>query len=247
MRPSRALLVLGVIAAPPTALVAQIPDSFQNLQVLPKTISRDSLVQIMRGISLSLNVRCQYCHVGGENPNSLRGVEFHKDDDPDKVKARFMMRMLDSLNRVVLAALPERDQPAVVMECKTCHRGWARPQLLTQELARVLDTAGVDAMVARYRALRERAGMQGSFDFGEWEMNLFAERLARGAKLAEAAAVYGLNFEFFPRSPSIAVGLAELAEKMGDTVKAVRLWEKVLELDPENRAAQDRLKKLRTG
>ena len=76
---------------------AQIPDAFTNLQVLPEDISRNSLVQIMRGFSFTLGVRCQYCHVGGDGI-SFEGVAFDKDDDEDKCKARFMMRMVETLN-----------------------------------------------------------------------------------------------------------------------------------------------------
>jgi hypothetical protein len=100
--------VLGLLATAAWLVAtegeAQIPERFTNLKVLPQNISRDSLVQIMRGISLSLNVRCQYCHVGGDGV-SFAGVTFDKDDDPDKLKARFMLRMVDSLNRFVLPSL----------------------------------------------------------------------------------------------------------------------------------------------
>lgn len=192
-----------------TLLALQIPGSFTNLQVLPRDISRDSLIQIMRGISLSLNVRCQYCHVGGDGV-SFVGVEFSKDDDPDKLKARFMLRMVDSLNRFVLPRLPGRGANPVQVVCKTCHRGAALPLVLTQLLERVRADSGIAAAVARYRQLRQDAAMAGRFDFGEWEMNLWAERLAVGGKPADAIAVYELNLEFFPGSQAIASALSRL-------------------------------------
>src|SRR5688572_6121629 len=157
--------------------LTQLPDSFTNLKVLPRDIKRDSLIQVMRGFSLSLNVRCQYCHVGGDG-QSFQGVEFGKDDDPDKRKARFMLRMVDSLNRLVLPNLPELGGRAPLqITCKTCHRGAARPELLTQRLERVRDSIGVDSAVALYRRLRTDHGLAGRYDFTEWEMNLWAERL----------------------------------------------------------------------
>jgi len=191
------------------AAAAQIPSTFTNLQALPKDISRDSLVQIMRGFSLSLNVRCQYCHVGGDGV-SFTGVDFAKDDDPDKLKARFMLRMVDSLNRVVLPLLPGRGANPVRVECKTCHRGAAQPLLLTQQLERVRADSGIAAALARYRKLRQDEGLAGRFDFTEWEMNLWAERLAKAGKVPEAIAVYELNLEFFPESQAIKGALQRL-------------------------------------
>jgi hypothetical protein len=67
MRPIRALLLAALpaaaLAAGAAPLSAQVPERFENLKVLPRDISRDSLTQIMRNFSFSLGVRCQYCHV----------------------------------------------------------------------------------------------------------------------------------------------------------------------------------------
>ncbi len=217
-----------VLVANPAS--AQIPDKFTNLKVLPADIRRDSLLSIMRGFSLSLGVRCQYCHVGG-NGVSFEGVEFAKDDDVHKQRARFMLRMVDSLNRVVLPRLPGLTGAPLRIECKTCHRGGPRPLLLTQELELVRDTAGMAAAVARYRALREAEAMDGRYDFGEWEMNLWSERLAAAGRGEDAIAAYQLNLEFFPRSQSILGSLARLYEST-DRAKAIEYWERVLVLRP---------------
>jgi hypothetical protein len=222
---------------------AQLPTSFTNLQVLPRDISRDSLTQIMRGFSLSLNVRCQYCHVGGDGV-SFAGVEFARDDDPDKVKARFMLRMVDSLNRVVLPRLPGVSATPVRIECKTCHRGAARPLLLTQLLERVRADSGIAPAMARYRQLRQDAGMAGRFDFGEWEINLWAERLARTERPTDAIAVYELNLEFFPRSASILTALGRLHETT-DRAKAIAYFERALLIQPADTVLRRRLEGLK--
>lgn len=235
-------LFLSMTSASPVR--AQIPDEFTNLRVLPEDISRDSLVNVMRGFSFALGVRCQYCHVGGDGV-SFEGVEFAKDDDPDKRKARFMMRMTQNLNRHVLPLIPERDEPLLQMQCKTCHRGLSRPTLLTQDLAWIIDEHGVDSATTRYRTLRERIGMAGAYDFGEWEMNTLAERLEADGRLRDAIAVYELNGEFFPESVSIAFSLGRLHEAVGDTAAAVLSYERVLELRPAHGAARARLEALR--
>ena len=64
----RVSLLLAVLSSGAGACpaAAQIPEKFVNLQVLPKDLARDSLVQIMRGFSFALGVRCQHCHSGGD-------------------------------------------------------------------------------------------------------------------------------------------------------------------------------------
>ncbi len=236
------VMLLAVMAASPAN--AQIPDTFTNLQVLPQDISRDSLIQVMRGFSFALGVRCQHCHVGGDGI-SFEGVEFDKDDDPDKRRARFMMRMVENLNGYVLPLTPERTEPPVVVECKTCHRGVARPLLLKQELLLVTHDAGVDSAVARYRQLREDFALSGSYDFGEWETNQVAERLEAEGRIADAIAIYEMNAEYYPESLSIAATLGRLYEEEGDVQAAIRSYERVLELRPGHQGAQRRLEALR--
>ena len=236
------LLILALVQS--TGEVrAQIPDKFTNLKVLPSDITRDSLVRIMRGISLSLNVRCQYCHVGGDGV-SFAGVTFEKDDDPDKLKARFMLRMVDSLNRVVLPSIPGLQRAPLRIECKTCHRGSARPLLLTQLLEEVRDSAGIDAVVSRYRALRQNQSTAGRYDFGEWEMNLWAERLASQGRKSDAVAVYELNLEFFPRSASILIALGTLLEST-DRPRAIQYFERAAAVQPADTVLQRRLQRLK--
>ena len=223
---------------------AQVPEKFTNLQVLPKTIPRDSLVNIMRRVSLSQEVRCQYCHKSEDNV-SFKGVDFASDDKLSKRRARFMLRMVDSLNSVVLPNLPGLEGKALRIECKTCHRGWHRPLLLTQELAEVIDTGGIAAAVARYKTLREKESMEGRWDFGEWEMNLWSETLAAAGKDSQAIAMYELNLEYFPKSTSILTNLGRLYEK-SDRAKAISYFERALAIQdiPQVRKRVDSLKAL---
>lgn len=238
------LVTLGIAIVAGGTAVAQIPERFTNLQVLRADIPRDSLVQIMRSFSLSLGVRCQYCHVGGDGV-SFAGVEFAKDDDPDKRKARFMLRMVDSLNRVVLPAIPDLGRAPLRIECKTCHRGLARPFLLTQRLEQRRDSASIEAALALYRELRRDAGMAGRYDFGEWEMNLWAERLAAMGRRSEAVDVYELNLEYFPESGSILIALGQLHE-LSDPARALRYYRRALEKQPGNVELQRRIRRIET-
>ncbi len=241
-----AALAFGLILVGSPLVAAQIPDEFTNLRVLPEDITPDDLLQVMRRFSLELGVRCQYCHVGGDDI-SFEGVGFSSDDNPDKRKARFMLRMVNNLNTSVLPLIPERDEPSVEITCKTCHRGGPKPRLLSQELRIALDTQGADSTSALYRRLREFAGMSGRYDFGEWEMNSLAETLAREDRYQDAIAIYELNAEFYPESFSIFRSLGQLYEQVSDVEAAIRSYERALEIRPGNPGVETRLGELKGG
>ena len=133
-RIATAALVLASPLASPLAAQQRQPQPPQNLQVLPKDIARPELTAIMRGFSQSLGVRCEHCHALRDGvtqepgqPIRINQLNLPSDANPRKDKARFMMRMTDSLNRVVLASLPDRRDPPVTVSCMTCHRRSAVP------------------------------------------------------------------------------------------------------------------------
>ena len=222
---------------------AQIPEQFQNLQVLPAGIARDSLVQIMRGFSFALGVRCQYCHAGGDGI-SFVGVKFDSDDKATKRTARFMIQMVDSLNRSVLAALPSRSDPPVVVQCVTCHRGLSKPTTLEAVLRKTIEQSGVDSAIRQYRGLRERVALNGYFDFTEWRINELARHLVAANKIPEAIAILEMNGEFNPNSASIPFELGELYRQRGEKDKAIASFQKALQVNPQNQQARQRLTEL---
>ena len=154
-----------------------------------------------------------------------------------------MMRMVDSLNRVVLAALPDRRNPPVRVECVTCHRGSPVPQTLATVLSELIDKFGVDSAIARYRALRQDMA-SGRYDFSEQSVNELARRLAERGKTAEAVSMLQMNQEFYPNSPQIDFMLAELYLKRGERDKAIERYRAVLARQPNNPQAKRRLDEL---
>ncbi len=102
-----------------------IPDKFTNLQVLPKDISKDQLVDIMRTFSHSLGVRCDFCHeFKDEKP------DFASDVKDEKNAARNMMKMVHTINTNYmpkLEPLPGEEKKQTGVNCWTCHRGEKEP------------------------------------------------------------------------------------------------------------------------
>jgi hypothetical protein len=118
-----ALLLLvgaGAVRATPEP---QLPKTFTNLQVLPKTIAGADLVNMMKGFTSALGVRCEHCHEGGPE---LAKFNFASDAVPAKAVARRMMQMAAAINGDLLKDVGDAArQPKVT--CFTCHRGARTP------------------------------------------------------------------------------------------------------------------------
>src|SRR3989304_2757001 len=85
------------------------PEKPKNLQVLNKDWPGSRLSPIMRGFTRSLGVRCSHCHVGEEG-KSLSTFDFASDANPNKDRAREMLRMLGSVNNHLKKIEPSGDK-----------------------------------------------------------------------------------------------------------------------------------------
>ncbi|HYE96144.1 MAG TPA: c-type cytochrome [Rubricoccaceae bacterium] len=110
-------------ASSPTAAAADTSGGFENLEVLPDSISHDRLMAVMQGFGRALGVRCTFCHARGAEGEP---PDFPSDANPHKDVARDMMRMTAELNRDILPDIEGLHNPRVT--CWTCHRGEPQPQ-----------------------------------------------------------------------------------------------------------------------
>jgi len=248
--PRRAALpaALALLVLPET-MHAQIPDEFTNLKIFPEDISKDELVENMRQFCFALGVRCTYCHVEKQD-NPSRVDDYSLDDKAEKRKARVMLEMVKAINESHLPKLPERGDVPVEVSCATCHGGIRTPMQLEDHLDLVRESDGMDAALARYRALREKYYGTTAYNFGPRSlMNLGERRLDAGAP-EEAVAAFELNREFHPESVEVIFNLAKAyraAERDDDAIAAYR---KVLELSPEGgwaRSAQEAIAEISGG
>lgn len=111
---------------------------YTNLQVLPKDITKQGLDSIMHHFSVSLNVKCDYCHVRNEE---TRRPDFASDAKMEKHIARGMMHMAIDINKNHFAPHDEEDIAYLAstkdtsstrymlkyVTCYTCHHGNAHP------------------------------------------------------------------------------------------------------------------------
>jgi hypothetical protein len=101
----------------------ELPDEFQNLQILDKDISKDELKAVMTGFTAQLGVKCTHCHILDE---------YEKDDKEHKQKARKMLQLIAYLRQNAESYFgPEMDREK--LSCWTCHRGEAEVTAFTPE------------------------------------------------------------------------------------------------------------------
>ena len=90
--------------------------AFKNLQVLPKTISKEELKTYMKAQSKALGVECDFCH---DVPDMA------SDKNDKKQIARKMIQMTNDVNDKWLKGMKDADKNKVT--CATCHQGHEVP------------------------------------------------------------------------------------------------------------------------
>ena len=102
---------------------------------------------------------------------------------------------------------------------------------------------GVQAALDRYAELRESGELQG--EQAEQSLNQLGYSLLYSGHEKDAITVFQRNVQEFPQSSNVYDSLGEAYAKVGEKDLAIANYEKSLQLDPKNRNAVDRLKKLR--
>jgi tetratricopeptide (TPR) repeat protein len=219
------------------------PEKPKNLQVLPKDWPGTRLEPVMKGFTRALGVRCSYCHKGEEG-KPLSTYDFASDENPNKDRAREMLRMLGDIDDHLKKIQPSGDK-RVNMWCHTCHHGRPRPMTLDEELTEQYRTKGLKAALDDYAELKKKFYGRAAYDFGESSLNAFGYNLLQNKDAAGAIQVFKLNTESFPDSSNVWDSLAEAYMKSGDSKNAQLNYEKALALDPANQNAKEMLKKLK--
>src|SRR4051812_35411849 len=71
------------------------PEPFKNLKVLPKNISHDDLIAVMKNYCTALDVKCGFCHAKGMDDK----WDFVSDSKEEKGIARKMQKMANAINK----------------------------------------------------------------------------------------------------------------------------------------------------
>ncbi len=89
-----------------------------NLKVLHGIHSKEQLINVMRGFTEALGVKCDFCH----NTN-----DFASDEKIQKRTARVMIKMVENIDESYLNG-PQMEK----VTCFTCHRGQSIPKLVVE-------------------------------------------------------------------------------------------------------------------
>ncbi len=111
---------------PPNPLEDWKPDMIHNLEVLPKDITPDALITVMKAWNASLNVDCVFCHKG-QVGKPWSTYDFTDTSKKRHEVARMMAKATASLNEQ-FKDLGEADEPTKVT-CATCHRRNRHPEI----------------------------------------------------------------------------------------------------------------------
>ena len=235
-----------------------VPDTFTNLKVLPKHITKEQLLATMRGFTGGLGVRCDYCHAEKKGaagavaapgaPAPRPHLDFPSDAKKEKRIARAMLKMVEGVNGKYLAKVAELSDtaaiPHVQVQCVTCHHGVPLPQTLTAVLARDVAQKGVPAAIEHYQKLKTEYYGSGAYDFREGSLDDLALRLSGAGKPDDALAILTLAGQEFPQSGFVPFLRGEVLLKQGDRAGAIAAYQRALELQPRNEMARRRLAEL---
>lgn len=105
-------------------VVADFPEKFTNLKVLPQDISHARLRKLMRGYEADLGVSCSYCHVEDRDTGI---IDYASDENPRKQSARVMISMVEAINGDFLAQLGGDARYSKPVTCGSCHQGHSSP------------------------------------------------------------------------------------------------------------------------
>ncbi|MCW3082139.1 c-type cytochrome [Segetibacter sp.] len=106
---------------------------YENLKVLPKNTTKKEMDSIMRHFSMSLGVRCNFCHVRGND--AQRTMNFASDSSKNKIVARNMFKMMNKINKKYFK--PDDDDNRNLannanripqVSCYSCHHGKEHPE-----------------------------------------------------------------------------------------------------------------------
>ncbi|CAL1516711.1 c-type cytochrome [Chitinophaga sp. MM2321] len=113
-----ALLVAGTLCS---LALPQENEKAKNLKVLPKNISHEELITVMKGFNAALGVKCNFCHA--PQKDDPKKLDFPSDENPHKGVARDMIRMTKRINKKFF-----KGSEVMSVSCYTCHNGNEEPK-----------------------------------------------------------------------------------------------------------------------
>ena len=118
---SMVLLVIVSVSFTKSVSVTKDEPQYKNLKILPKNISKEQMDSVMHHFSLSLGVRCNFCH---KHSDDFKTWDFASDENKHKLRAREMLKLTQKINNKFFAVSGVKGLNATLLvTCFTCHHG----------------------------------------------------------------------------------------------------------------------------
>lgn len=112
---------------------------------------------------------------------------------------------------------------------------------LVDQLNETIEKEGIAPAISRFNKLKNDKDL---YSYSERELNQFGYDLLGANKIDEALAVFKLNIQEFPKSWNVYDSYAEALMVKGENEEAIENYKKSIELNPNNTAGVEQLKKL---
>ena len=116
---------------------------------------------------------------------------------------------------------------------------------MAKELERIINSEGLKAALEKYSELKENKKTEYKYPIDEFDMNDLGYMYLSEGKIDEAIAIFKLNVQNFPESWNCYDSLGEAYMNAGKDELAIKNYERSIELNPQNEAGTEMLKKIK--
>jgi len=114
---------------------------------------------------------------------------------------------------------------------------------ISDPLSSTIMDEGIDAALEQYQTLKDED--PGQYNFGENELNMLGYQLLWRDINDAAIEIFKLNTRVYPESANPYDSLGEASEAIGDQEKAIKSYQKALEINPNMPSAKEALERLK--
>jgi len=219
------------------------------------------LAGLEQRVTPALQVQCFTCHRGVTQPRTLQDVlnQAYRAGGIDSTLAAYHalrrqyhgravydfgeVALIDVANPIAAAGdLTGAEQLLELNVRMNPESGFARLRFMTIALLRSFIERGAESGRARYADLKTEFGGQ---SLPEPLLNAVGYDLLRRSQTAAAIAAFELNVAEYPQSSNTHDSLGEALATSGAIERAIRSYERALQLDPQNVATAEKLRELR--
>jgi tetratricopeptide (TPR) repeat protein len=116
---------------------------------------------------------------------------------------------------------------------------------MAKELERIINSEGLKAALEKYSELKENKKTEYKYPIDEFDMNDLGYMYLSEGKIDEAIAIFKLNVQNFPENWNCYDSLGEAYMNAGKDELAIKNYERSIELNPQNEAGTEMLKKIK--